>query len=407
MRKEKVLTTIGCFLLFIVFSYDISIAQNKTSTENEAFSLKNGDRVVFLGNSLFEDDFQFGTLELALTTRFPDKEVTFRNLGWSGDDVFGDARGNFTKPPSAYELFFQHITKAEPTVVFLAFGGVESQEGEEGLPRFKDGLNKLLDKLDQLGAKSILLSPIPFISGDSSQILAGRNTRIELYSAEMAKVAAARGKKYVDVYKPISDISKKVTITEDGVHLNETGYYYLAGALEKGLGLAERTQSASIAVAKTTANATGAAKIVEVTKEGAVKFTLEEKYLPFTLSDGSEGGSSLKVSGLKKGVYVLKTNGEIVATASAKAWQDGVVIKQGPSFTTEKEVREMINRKNELFFFQYRPLNETYITGFRRYEQGRHVKGLEEQDILIKWIEGLIALKRAPKANVYQLELVK
>jgi hypothetical protein len=63
----------------------------------------------------------------------------------------------------------------------------------------------------------------------------------------------------------------------------------------------------------------------------------------------------------------------------------------------------MILKKNELHFFQYRPLNQTYIIGFRRYEQGRHVKGLEEQNLLIKWLEGQIILNSQPKEVVYEL----
>jgi len=94
---------------------------------------------------------------------------------------------------------------------------------------------------------------------------------------------------------------------------------------------------------------------------------------------------------------------EQVATASAKNWGEGVAIKQGPSFTQIKELREMIVKKNGLHFYQYRPMNETYIIGFRAYEQGKHVKDLEDQSILIKWIESQIALTRAPKAHVYQL----
>ncbi len=63
----------------------------------------------------------------------------------------------------------------------------------------------------------------------------------------------------------------------------------------------------------------------------------------------------------------------------------------------------MILKKNELHFFQYRPINETYIIGFRAYEQGKHVKDLEDQDILIKFLEGQIGLERAPKEIVYKL----
>ena len=54
--------------------------------------LRAGDRVVLLGDTLIEREQASGWVELMLTTRFPDRDITFRNLGWSGDTPAGDAR---------------------------------------------------------------------------------------------------------------------------------------------------------------------------------------------------------------------------------------------------------------------------------------------------------------------------
>ena len=407
MRKIRVSTTLGyILLLLIIIPNEFAVAQTKSQSETSqtAFDLKDGDRVVFLGSSVFENDFQYGYLELALTTRFHNRNVTFRNLGWTGDNVWGDARSTFTNPPTPYQHLMRNITDAQPTVVFVAYGGVEAQEGEAGLPKFKDGLNKLLDKINELGAKAVLLSPIPVLSGDSSANLAKRNADLQLYAAEIAKTASQRGDRFIDIYNPILEISKKATITENGVHLNETGYYYLAVALEKGLGLASKTLSTDIVVSKNSAEAKASAKILDAGNSN-LKFTIEdESYLPFPIpASTTDQVQTVKISSLKKGFYTLMADNEQVATASAKNWGEGVAIKQGPSFTQIKELREMIVKKNGLHFYQYRPMNETYIIGFRAYEQGKHVKDLEDQSILIKWIESQIALTRAPKAHVYQL----
>src|SRR5437588_12984041 len=55
--------------------------------------LRDGDRVVFLGGELIEHEQAGGYIETMLTTRFPHQNITFRNLGYSGDTVWGDARG--------------------------------------------------------------------------------------------------------------------------------------------------------------------------------------------------------------------------------------------------------------------------------------------------------------------------
>lgn len=418
MRKITVSTTLGYILLwFITFPNEIIFAQNKPQVVNEAskatFELKNGDRVVFLGNSLFENDLQYGYLELALTTRWPDRDVTFRNIGWSGDNVFGEARSHFTKPPTAYDLLIEQITKAKPTIVFIAYGGIEAQEGEAGLPRFNEGLNKLLDKTDELGAKAILLSPIPIMSAESPANLATQNKNLELYAAAIAKAAAARGKQFIDIFNPLQEINKNVKLSDNGFHLDETGYYYLSTTLENGLGLASpRKEAITINVSKQGIEASAPAKIIDAGKDIAnFKFTIYEEYLPLPLPEQHAGIVNnvrlLKVVGLKKGFYTLTANDAQVITASAKKWAEGVEIKQGPSFSQVSKLREMIVKKNDLFFQQYRPLNQTYIIGFRSYEQGRHKQGLEDLNFIITWLEGQIALHRVPKSIVYQLTPVK
>ncbi len=398
MRQLKGWATIRYHLVaLLLLSNGLALAQTKPQPVPESisapFELKKGDRVVFLGNSLFENDFQYGYLELALTTRWPDRDITFRNLGWTGDNVFGVARSTITNPPTAYELLMEHLTRAKPTVVFVAYGGIEAEDGEAGIPTFTDGLNKLLNKIDSLGARAILLSPIPILTADSAANPANRNAMLERYSAVMAKTASERGKRFVDVFRPIQAMAKTVKLTENGIHLTETGYFYLASALEKVLGLSLRNPAVTITATPNT------------------PFTINEPCLPIPLpADGNgltDWGQILKITGLKKGFYTLTANGLAVKTASAKDWEAGVAMRQGPLFEQVRALRQLIIKKNELFFFQYRPPNTTYILGFRSYEQGRHVKGLEEQSILIKWLEGQISQHRTPTPIVYQLSLLK
>lgn len=393
------------FLLLLTLVYRPTLAQNKSPN---AFTLKDGDRVVFLGNSIFENEFQFGYLELALTTRFADKGITFRNLGWTGDNVWGEARSTYTNPPTPYEHLMEDITKAAPTVVFLAYGGVEAQEGQPGVAHFKDGLNKLIDKIESLGARTVLLSTIPVVSADTSQHIDARNADLELYSKAISDVASQRGKQFIDIYNPVLNTSKKADIIENTVHLNETGYYYLADVLEKALGLSNDRVTSTITIAKPTPYSSNV-KILTDSKDSNViaRFVAADKHLPLPFPQASSwvgnDANVVRIIGLKKGYYSLTAGNEQVVTASAKDWEKGVEIKQGPQFEQSARIREMIIRKNELHFFQYRPLNQTYIVGFRRYEQGRHVKGLEEQNILIKWLEGQIILNSEPKEVVYEL----
>jgi hypothetical protein len=396
-------TVLLLFSLLTGFAY----GQSSTTAPAPKFELKDGDRIVFLGNSIFENDFQYGYLELALTTRYAEKGITFRNLGWTGDNVWGEGRSTYTNPPTPYQHLMQDITNAKPTVVFLGYGGVEAQDGKAGVPKFKEGLNKLIDKIDSLGAKVILLSTIPVVSGDTTLRIDERNADLELYATAIYQVASQRSKPYIDIYNPILNTSKKADIIENTVHLNETGYYYLATVLEKALGLENRQETTSLNLIKGQEQAVNARLLGGDKGNAVARFAIDDKYLPLpSPKSGSwliDNARVIKIAGLKKGYYVLKSDNQEVVAASAKEWASGVEVRQGPAFTRSQEVRNMIIKKNELHFFQYRPLNQTYIIGFRKYEQGRHVKGLEEQNILIKWLEGQIILNSEPREVVYEL----
>ena len=416
MRKKRIsITLVYVFLLFVTIPQPIAVAQdrseNNAAVSNVSFALKNGDRVVFLGNSLFENELQYGYLELALTTRWPGRDVTFRNIGWTGDTVFGDAR-SYISSPSAYDLLIEQLANTQPTIVFIAYGGIEALEGEAGLSRFSKGLNRLLDKVDELGAKAVLLSPLPLLASSSSEDLVRRNTMLDLYTSAIAATASERAILFIDIFKSFSARNKTATLSDNGLHLNENGYYYLASVIEEQLGLTPRKQLLTIDVSRQTAEATTSAGIVNTeNKDGNIQFMIDEEYLPLPLpaaqQPGVYNGRVLRITGLRRGFYTLSADGAQMITASADKWKEGVAINSGPSFSQAAQLREKIIKKNELFFHQYRPLNRTYIIGFRSHEQGRHAKGLDDLSVIITWLEGQIALNRMPKPENYKLTRIK
>src|SRR5262249_39620593 len=78
-------------------------ASSSTASAAEVLSLRDGDRVVLIGSTLIEREQRYGYWETVLTLRHPDKNITFRNLGWSGDTVWGEARAGFDTPREGFK----------------------------------------------------------------------------------------------------------------------------------------------------------------------------------------------------------------------------------------------------------------------------------------------------------------
>src|ERR1700733_6164526 len=86
---EKVMANsrrIAVFSLVLTLSLSIALAQS-------AFYLKDGDRVVFYGDSITDQRLYTTFTETFVITRFPTLDVTFTHSGWGGDRVTGGGGG--------------------------------------------------------------------------------------------------------------------------------------------------------------------------------------------------------------------------------------------------------------------------------------------------------------------------
>ena len=207
------------------------------------FELRQGDRVAFIGNTFFEREQAHAYLETLLAAQWPDRDVTFRNLAWSGDTVFGHARAGFETHEQGFERLLKVARDARPTVLFIGYGMSESFEGERGLTSFRQGLDKLLDRLGELKARqTVLVSPVRHEDmGRPFPDPAPHNRDLQRYIDVMRDAAAKRGHRFVDLFELLdAGGDKSRRLTDNGIHLTPYGYWRAALAIEKGLGLPPR-----------------------------------------------------------------------------------------------------------------------------------------------------------------------
>ncbi|MFO0880913.1 MAG: PVC-type heme-binding CxxCH protein [Gemmataceae bacterium] len=201
--------------------------------------LRAGDHISFLGNTLADRMQHDGWLETYLTARHPDKDLSIRNLGFSGDELTIRLRSaNFGSPE-------EWLTRTKTDVVFAFFGYNESYADKDGLPKFKADLDDFITKTlaGRFNGKSaprlVIFSPIAHEKLDDPNLPDGQanNRRLELYTAAMAEVAAKRKVPFVDLFRPTRALyaAGKGPYTINGVHLNETGNRELAKIIDVAL----------------------------------------------------------------------------------------------------------------------------------------------------------------------------
>lgn len=181
--------------------------------------VRDGDRVVFLGDTFFEREGDQGFIETALVAGHPAAALTIRNLGWSGDTVWAESRGVFDPPAKGYARMLALVEELRPTVVFIAYGRNESFRGADGLGGFRSQLAKLCD--DLLAATSsatrlVLITPHRFETPDADR----RNADLAAYAGAIRDVAREKQAFVIDLFERLPPGS----LTENGSHLSAAGY---------------------------------------------------------------------------------------------------------------------------------------------------------------------------------------
>lgn len=371
--------------------------QNVYAQELPPFELHNGDRVVFVGDSFFENAQRHGYIEAALTNLWPDRFYTFRNLGWTGDTVFGEARDHYTNPPTAYEHLIEQVETTSPTVLFLSYGSNMAFEDEPAFERFREGYHTLLDDLDFKDKRCVLLAPLPHEQKASPHPdVSAFNANLEQASQIIAEIAESRRCYFIDLHTRFRSLFSydRPALTSNGIHLNEEGYLIASAAVLQSVVREFPIDSLVIDITSETDQP-------KFEKRGD-RYVFEVELNPALYN----AQRILSIRGLKKGKYTLfhGSGGEIITTEHDTWGRAGALVTFEEDNERAEQLREEIIEKNTLYFRKYRPQNETYLVGFRKYEQGQNAVELELLDPLIGEKENSIGRLKNPVTLTFTLE---
>ena len=220
--------------MFLI-AFVVLAASRLQAADAAKLDLKDGDRVLWIGGTLIEREQIYGYWETMLTASFPDRNIKFRNLGWSGDTVWAESRGMFDPPAEGYKRMLAMASEFKPTVIILAYGANESFAGPAGLDRFMVQYRKLVGDLKPTGARFAFLLPVD-MEPDSTvdpQLAKSFNQGVVAYRDAIRGLAVELKAPIIDLTKP-SDVESALagrTLTTDGLHGTAIGYWALAHRL--------------------------------------------------------------------------------------------------------------------------------------------------------------------------------
>jgi lysophospholipase L1-like esterase len=394
------------------------------------------DLLVLVGSTLIEREQSHGYWEAAVTLRWP-RGLRVRNLGWSGDTVWGDARAGFGTAKDGFAQLKAGVLGLKPSLIVVAYGANESQAGPEGREAFRRGLNDMLDAFPTEARVVLMTPPRREDLGRPLPDPAEANRCLALYSQTIRDVAAARKLEVIDLLAETARLAKeepKLRLTDNGVHFTAAGYERTAVFVAQSLGLKSPSWRVSLSAGKSEPVESHGAKVDDLqSSRDAVRFSAIDHALPdppppgvpTTASARSPSQRVLQIAGLTDGDYVLRIDQRPVAVASSADWAKGValtgaeapldgqdfpvggadipVCRFPPAFDQSEELRRTLLRKNELYFHRWRPQNETYLFGFRKHEQGQNAREVPLFEPLVADQEAIVQRLLAPKRHYYEL----
>lgn len=327
-----------------------------------ALLFKDGDRVVFYGDSITEQRMYTCDIQDYIHCRYPDLKLTFFNAGWSGDVA-----------PGGLKRLERDVLPLKPTVVTLFFGmndGMYQPISDFSLKLYSDAMENLIKTLQTKGIRVIVFSP-GCIDPDKRDDLKAKNYNATLKALSDAALKLAETYKCdsVNVHDPMlafQDAQKAKSpgfvMIGDGVHPTPQGCLAMAQIMLKGLGAEPMNPLGSVDLAS---GSEEGVHVVSKSPEHVELETVAPPPVPFWFDQAASmsimrdsgfldfAGQKLTVKGLAPGAYRLTVGSVILNQLTADALAKGIMIP-GSYSKQAKNLFDLIMQKQNVYFTTWR-----------------------------------------------------
>jgi hypothetical protein len=412
------------------------------------FAIHDGERVVFLGDSITEQRLYTTYIEAYALTRHPGWKLTFRNVGWGGDTAWLRQRSHpdenqlFAAKEDAQQKMVEgsvgnglgrDVLPLKPTFVTVKFGMNDHayQPFREDIFRaYARSQSEISKDLTASGARVAFLTPQPIEDKRPDPEKDVRNESLRKFSDGLKELATKSGAAFVDQFDPYMTIMRREHTANpngvigggDAVHPGPIGHTVMAWAVLKGLGATAMVSRAEINASSLKTGATESCRIEKIAKvDGGLSFDRVDEALPMPIDERAEAALKLapvledldrlelRVTDLPAGNYTVTIDGEpagkVTAEDLAKGWN--LANAPGPITKQAREVLRLVFAKNDLFFNRWRNVQ---LASFPSWANGPEVEAkrtAEEARIdgEIAKLETQINAARQPKPHHFEVKL--
>jgi lysophospholipase L1-like esterase len=390
------------------------------------FHLKNGDRVVFYGDSITDQRLYTTFTETYVLTRFPKLNVSFVHSGWGGDRVTGGGGGSIDL------RLKRDVFAYKPNVLTIMLGMNDGgyRSFDQGIfDTFADGYRHIVESVKSTlpGVRITVIRPSPFddVTRDPN-FEGGYNAVLVRYGDFLAELAKKEGLNLADLNTPVvaalakakaSDPETARRIIADRVHPGAGGHLLMAAALLKSWNAPALVTSVAIDAVNQRVETSRNTEVSELQSEGGgLTWTQADRALPMPLdpkdramalavqsSDFMQAidNQPLKLTGLRAAKYTLSIDGEKVGTFTKQELAEGINLAPlaTPMAAQAAAVHSLTLKHNNIHFARWRqvqvPLEELALKTAQ-----------PAMDALDKLEAEIVALQRAqaqPKRRAYRL----
>jgi hypothetical protein len=221
------------------------------------FQIKDGDRVVFLGDSITEQRLYTTYIEAYALSHYPEWDLSFRNVGWGGDTSWLRQRAHpdeaklFAASPEEQQKMVEasvrnglerDVFPLKPTFVTIKFG-MNDHSYQAFRPdifaAYTRSQTELAKELSAQGARVTFLTPQPIEERRADPNKDIRNQSLRKFSDGLKEVAEATHSGYVDQFDPYMQIMLSARENDpkafigggDAVHPGPSGQTLMAWAV--------------------------------------------------------------------------------------------------------------------------------------------------------------------------------